>query len=230
MHPEIPLELYYLFLVLVVAIVAFTVRSFRFAHPDKNIYALALIGWFLLQYVAGKLGFFVMGLGQLPPRIMAVVIPNFALLIYVSVSAFGRTFAAPFSLRFLTAVQAFRIVVEVVLWQLAAKELLPSVMSFEGRNFDILVGLSAPLMAYLHHRGSVSKRGMVIWNIAGMVILTNVVVNGFLSVPGIQMIATNVPNFIVSYAPFNLLPGILVPLAYLFHILSMKKLLAPSAA
>jgi hypothetical protein len=226
MHPGIPLSLYYTFLVLSVGTFIVIAREVRHRFPEKRNYLYILIGWFLVQYLAGKLGFLALGIGELPPRIMLFVVPNFLFLGYLAFSIAGNEVSKSFSLTFLTWVQTFRLFVEVVLWQLAAKELLPEVMSVEGRNFDILVGITAPVMAYLIHREKVSKRVLVLWNIAGLLLLTNVVIHGMLSVPGIELIRTNIPNVIISYAPFNLLPGVLVPIAYALHILSLRKLLA----
>jgi hypothetical protein len=225
MHPDIPLSLYYSFLILSLVTFAVVVREVQRAIPQRRAYGMGLIIWFLLQYIFGKLGFFALGLGELPPRIMIFIIPNFIVLFYLAMSVTGRRIAGQFSLVFMTAVQVFRIGVELILWQLAGRELLPSVMSFEGRNFDILVGITAPVVAYLYSQGKVSNGFLIAWNVAGLLLVTNVVVHGMLSVPGIELIQTNVPNFIVSFAPFNLLPGVLVPIAYLFHILSIRKLL-----
>lgn len=226
MHPVVPPTLYYSFLILSVFTAALIIGHGRHLLPERRTLWLGIALWFIAQYLAGKLGFFAHGIGEVPPRIMLVVVPNFVLLFSVAFSKTGRSLAAPFSLFFLTAVQSFRIGVEIVLWLLAGAQLLPEVMSFEGRNADVLIGLTAPVLAYLILKGKVSDRVMIVWNIAGLVILTNVVVHGMLSVPGIELIRTNVPNFIVSFAPFNLLPGALVPIAYLLHILSLRKLLA----
>jgi hypothetical protein len=225
MQPDIPLSLYYSFLTL--SVITFTVIAWEVARriPLHRSYFYALIVWFLLQYGAGKTGFFVRGLGELPPRIMLVVVPNVIFLLYLAFSVAGKRTASQFGLIFLTAMQTFRLGVEVVLWQLAGKGLLPDVMSFEGRNFDVLIGLSAPLVAYLYSKGKLSDSVLIAWNIAGLVLVTNVVVHGILSVPGIEVIRTNVPNAIISYAPFNLLPGVLVPFAYALHIFSLRQLL-----
>jgi hypothetical protein len=225
MQPYIPLYLYYSFLILSVATFIIIAREVRHRFPENRSYVYGLIIWFLAQYLLGKYGFFVQGLGDIPPRIMLFVVPNVLFLLYLAFSQKGKQLSIQFGLVFLSAVQVFRLGVEMVLWQLDARELLPSVMSFEGRNFDVLVGLTAPAVAYLYSRGKISTRWMVAWNISGLVLVTNVVVHGMLSVPGIEVIQTNVPNFIVSYAPFNLLPGVLVPFAYALHIASLRKLL-----
>lgn len=226
MHPAVPMPLYYSFLILSVLTSALIIGHGRHLLPERRALWLGMGLWFIAQYLAGKLGFFADGIGDIPPRIMLVVVPNFILLFYVAFSETGRTLSAPFTLFFLTAVQSFRIGVEIVLWFLAGAQLLPEVMSFEGRNADVLIGVTAPVMAYLILKKKASDRVMIGWNIAGLVILTNVVVHGMLTVPGIELIPSNVPNFIVSFPPFNLLPGALVPFAYLLHILSLRKLLA----
>lgn len=225
MQPEIPSFIYYSFLVLSVFIFLLFIREIRKAFPEKKSYVIVLSIWFLVQYIAGKLGFFLTGVGELPPKIMFVVLPNFIFLLYLAFSDRGKDFALRFGLVMLTTLQSFRIILEIILWQLAEHRLLPIEMSFEGRNFDIIIGLSAPVIAYMISKGKISKQGIIVWNAAGLLIITNVVVHGMLSVPGIEAIQTSIPNFIVSYAPFNLLPGVLVPIAYMLHILSLRKIL-----
>lgn len=225
MVPDIPLSLYYSFLVLSVGTFIIVVREVRRTYPDKRSYIYGLTLWFFGQYLGGKLGFFATGIGELPPRIMLIVVPNFLFIFFLAFSATGKSLAKHWNILFLTAVQSFRIGVEFILWQLAGRELLPEVMSVEGRNLDVLVGVTAPIAAYLYAKGKISEQHLIFWNIAGLLLLTNVVVHGMLSVSGIEAISTNIPNFIISYAPFNLLPGVLVPIAYGMHVLSIRKLL-----
>ncbi|MCK9410546.1 MAG: hypothetical protein WCX28_02055 [Bacteriovoracaceae bacterium] len=227
MNPVIPQMLYYSFLILSIGTFILVARKIRKTFPEHRSYVNGLIVWFLAQYLLGKLGVFALGLGEMPPRILFIVVPNFLFIIYLAFSSAGKTIANHLGMIFLTAMQSFRIGVELVLLQLAGGELLPSVMSVEGRNFDALIGLTAPLIAYLYRKEKISRKAMIGWNVAGLVLVTNVVVHGILSMPGIEVIETNVPNFIISYAPFNLLPGVLVPFAYVFHIFSLRKLLTP---
>ncbi|MFA6457056.1 MAG: hypothetical protein WCW40_09565 [Bacteroidota bacterium] len=225
MQPEIPPATYYSFLILTVSVAVVFIREVKNLFPRQRSFAIGLSAWFFLQYFAGTMGFFAQGLGGLPPKIMIVVLPNFILIFYLWFSTKGGEIAQQFDLVFLTLFQSFRIFVELILWQLAGKELLPSVMSFEGRNFDVLIGVTAPVVAYLFSKGKISNLGLIIWNIGGIVLVTNVVLHGMLSLPGIELIRTNVPNFIISYAPFNLLPGVLVPIAYILHVFALRKLL-----
>src|SRR5688572_19869942 len=45
--------------------------------------------------------------------------------------------------------QVFRVFVELMLWAMFVDGLIPIQMSFEGRNLDVLTGLTAPLAAWL---------------------------------------------------------------------------------
>lgn len=126
----------------------------------------------------------------------------------------------------LIRLQSFRFFVEILLWILFINNLLPVQMTFEGRNFDIIVGISAPIIAYLAFRGKISRKGLIIWNVIGLGLLLNIVTIAILSTPSPWRIFMNEPaNYIVTYFPVAWLPGFLVPLAYYLHFLSIKQLI-----
>jgi hypothetical protein len=117
--------------------------------------------------------------------------------------------------------QVFRVFVEVLLWLLFVQNLLPVQMTFEGRNFDILVGITAPLAAWLF---AGKKWALIGWNILGLCLLINIVTIALLSMPTQFRVFDNEPaNTIVLNSPFILLPGMLVPLAYGLHFLSLRQ-------
>jgi hypothetical protein len=117
--------------------------------------------------------------------------------------------------------QVFRIFVEVLLWLLFVQNLLPVQMTFEGRNFDILVGITAPLAAWLF---AGKKWALIGWNILGLCLLINIVTIALLSLPTQFRVFDNEPaNTIVLNSPFILLPGMLVPLAYGLHFFSLRQ-------
>lgn len=118
--------------------------------------------------------------------------------------------------------QVFRLFVEILLWLLVIQNLIPIQMSFEGRNFDILVAITAPLAAWLF---AGKKWALITWNILGLCLLINIVAISLLSLPTPFRVFTNEPtNTIVLAWPFVLLPGMLVPLAYGLHFLSLRQL------
>ena len=126
--------------------------------------------------------------------------------------------------------QSFRIFVELLLWGLFAASVLPVQMTFEGRNLDILTGLTAPIAGYLAARQKMGRTALVFWNIAGMALLINIVTVAILSMPTPLRSFTNEPaNTIVAYFPVSWLPGLLVPLAYTLHFLSLRQITSITA-
>lgn len=121
--------------------------------------------------------------------------------------------------------QSFRFVVEVFLWMLFISNLLPVQMTFEGRNFDILAGFTAPIIAVLVSKGRISRTGVIIWNVLCLALLLNIVITALLSTPSPWRVFMNEPaNYIVTYFPISFLPGLLVPLAYYLHFLSLRQM------
>ena len=122
-------------------------------------------------------------------------------------------------------IQGFRFFVELLLWALYLENQAPIQMTFEGRNLDVLSGLSAPVVAFLITRGKISKTALVIWNLACLALLVNIVATAIVSMPGPFRIFMNEPsNTIVTMFPVSWLPGLLVPLAYGLHFLSLRQL------
>lgn len=125
----------------------------------------------------------------------------------------------------LIRLQSFRVLVEIMLWILLTVNVLPVQMTFEGRNFDILAGITAPVIALLAFRGKISKTGIIVWNIICLGLLLNIVITAILSTPSPWRIFMNEPaNYIVTYFPISWLPGFLVPLAYYLHFMSLRQM------
>ncbi len=66
------------------------------------------------------------------------------------------------------AFQTFRVGVEFAFWRLHAEGLAPIQVTFQGRNFDALVGLPAPVAAAGIAAGWVGPRLTVAWNLFGL--------------------------------------------------------------
>jgi hypothetical protein len=60
-----------------------------------------------------------------------------------------------------------RIGVELVLWGWLSDGVIPRQLTFEGRNLDILVGLTAPVTAGLIARDRIWPRAVLAWNLQG---------------------------------------------------------------
>jgi hypothetical protein len=127
--------------------------------------------------------------------------------------------------------QHFRVFVELLLWALFAASVLPVQMTFEGRNLDVLTGLTAPVIAWFAVRNKISKTGLVVWNVICLGILINIIAIAILSTPSPIRVFMNEPaNTIVTIFPVSLLPGFLAPFAFALHVFSLKQLFMKTEA
>ena len=123
-----------------------------------------------------------------------------------------------------------RIPVEIVLFLLYVNKAIPKLMSFEGRNFDILAGLTAPLVFYfVFISKQFSRKLFLAWNIICLGLLVNIVINAVLSAPfPFQQFGFEQPNIAILYFPFVWLPCCVVPLVLLSHLSVIRQLLKES--
>lgn len=183
--------------------------------------------WILLQSLVSYSGFYT-NTTDLPPRFIALVLPPFLSIILLFSLKKGRTFTNNLQARTLVMLHVVRIPVELVLYFLYRQGLVPELLTFEGRNWDILSGLSAPLIYYLYFvRGNLKKSYFIAWNVLCLLLLLNVVIHGILSAPfPFQQFAFEQPNKALLYFPFSLLPGFIVPLVLFAHLASIKQCLS----
>lgn len=208
-----------------------TVRIFynavkRASFSSKTTKSITFVLPFLLIFQAtlAVSGFYLI-VDTLPPRLISfAVIPS--LLGIISLFIFSRYFIERLPLKSLTYIHTIRIPVELVLLWLFYNGQIPQLMTFEGRNFDILIGITAPLISWLAFRNKTINRSLLIgWNILGLLFLLNIVVQAVLSVPSpIQQIGFEQPNVAVLYFPFVWLPTIIVPIVLLSHLASLWQL------
>jgi hypothetical protein len=192
-------------------------------HPGRAM--LVITAWVaLLGYLS--LGDYFADFRSLPPRILpTVLLPLMAGYILLR-SARARDLLSRTPPQWPIYAQSFRILMELILWLLFLQHRVPAIMTFEGRNVDILVGLTAIPVGYLcFARRAWSPRVALWWNVAGILILLNVVVHAQLSTPSpFRVFVTDPPVTFIAYWPYILLPGFLVPLAWLLHVASLIQL------
>jgi len=118
-----------------------------------------------------------------------------------------------------TLIHIIRIPVELVLFYLFTIKMVPELMTFEGRNFDILAGVTSCIMGGLLWFNKVSPKAMLLWNFCGLGLILFILINAVLSAPlPIQQFAFDQPNIAILYFPISLLPGLLVPLVIYTHV------------
>lgn len=203
-----------------------TVFLFFKASNYSRIVLYLLCGWLLLQGAISLSGFYTVTNGM-PPRLALAVVPMFIGIAFLFFTAKGKTFMDGLNVKTLTMLHVVRIPVEVVLFWLFLEGTVPQLMTFEGRNFDILSGITAPLVWYFGFiKNKLSPKIILIWNFICLGLLLNIVINAILSAPfSMQQIAFDQPNIAVLYFPFVWLPGCVVPLVLLSHLVVIRKLI-----
>jgi len=121
----------------------------------------------------------------------------------------------------------FRVGVELAFWRLHLEGLAPVQVTFEGRNFDVLVGLTAPVGAAGIAAGGVGPRVTVAWNLFGLAMLLNAIGTVATSTPGPLHLAWPGEPFTATAAwPVIWIPALLAPAAIFLHVVSIRQSLA----
>jgi hypothetical protein len=158
---------------------------------------------------------------------MLLLLPPLLLIIGLFATSKGRRYLDNLDVKDLTILHAIRVPVEVVLFWLYTHRAIPELMTFEGRNYDIISGLTAPFIYYFGFiRKTLNNRFILVWNFICLGLLINIVVNALLSAPfPFQQFAFDQPNVGVLFFPFNWLPSFVVPVVLLSHLAAIRKLL-----
>lgn len=197
----------------------------RAANYSKT--TIMMIGtWALLQSVLGLSGFYDDS-ATLTSRFPLLVAPPILFLLSRFFTKQGKAYIDGLNLKKLTIFHIIRIPVEITLLFLFLGKAIPEAMTFEGRNFDILSGISAPVIYYLaFHKNLLGKTALIIWNIACMLLLMGVVSSAALSLPARYLkFGFEQANTAVGFFPFLLLPALLVPLALFSNAAAIRQLL-----
>jgi hypothetical protein len=165
---------------------------------------------------------------SLPPKIpLLVVMPIFVVLIISLFKKVTTDFVSVTAVSWLIYIQGFRIIVELIIWGAYQIDLMPLVTTFEGNNYDVLVGISAIPVAYYAKNIKASRKSLILWNIAGLLVLANTVRVIITSVYFPEAMGLNSGAFGADFVslPYLLIPGLFMPLAVYVHALSIKQLL-----
>jgi hypothetical protein len=203
-----------------------TVFLFYKAANKSNITLITVVVWLVIQTLVSLTGFYT-DTSTVPPRFLLLVGPPLVCILLLFLTPKGKLFLDRLNLSWLTLLHVIRIPVELVLLWLFVHKTVPELMTFEGRNFDIISGLTAPLVYYFCFiKKQWNKNILIAWNVLCLGLLLNIVVNAILSAPTpFQQFAFDQPNIAVLYFPFTWLPCCIVPLVLLSHIASLRQLL-----
>ena len=162
---------------------------------------------------------------RVPPPMLLLATAAGLITLALAASPVGTRLSSGLSVAALVGFQAFRLPLELGLDQLYHAGAIPVQMTIEGRNFDMLSGISALPVAWLAARKRLPTWGLLLWNLLGLGLLLNIVVIALLSTPVPFRAFFNEPaNTIISELPFVWLPTVLVQAALLGHLLVFRRL------
>ncbi len=106
---------------------------------------------------------------------------------------------------------------------------MPEQMTYTGRNFDILTGATALIVAWWLGTGRGGRPLALTWNVFGFLLLVNVVSIAVRSTPRFRAFGDDHLNVFVTYPPFVWLPAVMVLAALAGHLLIFRRLLSRRA-
>lgn len=215
----------YIPVVFIITTLLAAVMLFKAGNYSKPLMIILFL-WLGGQAVISLTGFYLISTGT-PPRFALLLLPPVLLIIVLFLTKRGRAFTNSFDAKNLTLIHIVRVPVELTLYWLFIHKAIPEVMTFEGRNFDILCGLTAPLIYYFGYVKNVLHKGVLLtWNIICLLLLANIVITAILSAPfDFQKQGFDRPNVALFYFPFIWLPAFVVPTALFAHMASIRKLI-----
>ncbi|MBV9217407.1 MAG: hypothetical protein JO053_14655 [Acidobacteria bacterium] len=226
----VPAYVSIVFVLTTFAAVAFLIQAIkeagRLSVPAKLLTILVPF-YLFLQAALAQVGFYQDEV-NFPPRLLLFGIAPALVTILVYLIFCRRSLLERMSLELLTLVHVVRIPVEVVLLWLSWSQLVPRMMTFEGRNLDVLSGVLALLVWTIVFKFNFRSRTVLIaYNVVGLGLLINIVSIAALSLQSpIQKLNFEQPNVGVLYFPFIWLPTIVVPIVLFAHLVSLWRLIA----
>jgi hypothetical protein len=215
----------YLFSGLVLVVVIVFAFGFRRTGVGRGPTVAILLAYLAIPGLLARLG--VLDRYDSPPAPALVLLLGLTLLtVAVVLSRLGTRFAARVELGAVVGLQAFRIPVELLLHRLYVEGDVPIQMTYSGRNFDVVSGVSGLVLGIWLLSGRQVPRAIVLaWNVLGFALLVNIVGIAILSTPvPFRLFGEEPANLLPSTFPYVWLPSFLVQVALGSHLVVFRQL------
>ena len=161
-----------------------------------------------------------------PPLFPILAAVMLALGVAFARSTLGDRLARGLPLAWLVAFQGFRLPLELLMHRAYTEGVMPVQMSYSGRNFDIVTGITALLLGAAMSIWRVPKTLVWIWNVMGLILLINIVSVAVASLPLFRAFGPDRLNTFVTYPPYVFLPAVMVLAAWAGHLVVFKALVS----
>jgi hypothetical protein len=187
------------------------------------IVAIDTAAWMALTWVAAMSGI-LQQWDRRPPPFLFMPIGVLGVSLILACGGVGARIARYIPLWALVAIQGFRFPLELAMHALVARGIMPTHMSYSGRNFDIVTGITAIVVALLVKTGYAGHRLVSAWNVLGLALLVNVVTVAIASTPMFRAFGDDRVVTFVAFPPFVWLPAVMVVAALAGHLVIFRAL------
>ncbi|MEO6038908.1 MAG: hypothetical protein ABIQ93_10880 [Saprospiraceae bacterium] len=220
--PELPL---YIPITFTLAVATAVYCFYRASH--SRLLLFITLGWLGLQAALALTGFYI-NERTTPPHFLLLIAPVVLPILATFRFKKGRRFLDALDLRWLTLLHTARLPMDLVLYWLYQAEEVPWKITFAGCNFDILIGLTAPLVAWLAFgpKGTLRyPKWLLAWNLVGLALLLILATLAIASLPtALQSLSFQRPLVGILYFPYNWMPCGIFPLVFLAQLVGLRRL------
>jgi len=192
----------------------------------KRILILALLVWQVFIFVVSSTD--ILKSYEFPPRFAIVfIVPSF---IFIGVFLYrnrNKKWIKSIPEHWIIYFQSFRILVEILFVLSVAEGIFNYQVTIEGYNFDMIIALLAPVLAFLvYHKKILPRKTILIWNYLGLFVLASVISLFLTSIYRPDIYGSQIPLLPLESMtyPYVLIAAFLMPAAVFLHILSIMQL------
>lgn len=188
--------------------------------------ALFLAGWMVYLFILSSTKI-LLDFG-IPPRFpILLIVPLLAFCIYFYTRNKNNKFIQSIPLHWTAFYQSFRILVEFLILYTFLKGIMPVEATFEGYNFDIVMGITALPIGFLIYKTNRKYKTLLrIWNVVGilMILFVAMIIATNVYQPQIWGLTESSVKKEFMQLPYLLLAGFLAPSAIFIHLISLIQL------
>ena len=192
----------------------------------KRILILALWIWQVFIFAVSSTD--ILKSYEFPPRFAIVfIVPSF---IFIGVFLYrnrNKKWIKSIPEHWIIYFQSFRILVEILFVLSVAEGIFNYQVTIEGYNFDMIIAVLAPVLAFLvYHKKILPRKTILIWNYLGLFVLASVIFLFLTSIYRPEIYGSEMPLLPLESMtyPYVLIAAFLMPAAVFLHILSIMQL------
>lgn len=197
------------------------------AQPNKTITKFISVMLLWQVYIFGVAQTDMLYDFSFPPKFaLFFIVPSFLFTALFLIISTKKSWIAAIPIHWILLFQSVRIIVETLFLFSVSAGILNEEVTFDGYNFDMIIGLTAPFVALAYYKKWVVERFVIAWNCIGILVLASVIFVFMSSIYNPQLFgATEVllPTAAAKY-PYVLVAGFLMPVAVFLHFLSIVQL------